>query len=176
MKGSSKPSPAVSVAKNMNGRSSTLEIVLPTGDRAILKPVTASLIDAVTSKIENPRPPMWHNEDKGIDEPNPNHPDYLQALEDVGRKRGIAAMDAMVMFGVDLPDGLPADETWVNKLRFMEKHGQLDLEGYDLDDLLDREFLYKRYVAVDTSIIEKISELSGISAADVTAAEDSFSG
>jgi hypothetical protein len=176
MVGKAKPSPAVVVAKNVNGRSSILEVTLSTGDRAILKPVTASLIDSVTSRIEEPSVPMWHNPDKDIDEPNPSHPDYLKAKDDSGRKRGIAALDAMVMFGVDLVDGLPENDRWLKKLRFMEKHGQISLEGYDLEDELDKEFLYLRYVAVDNDVITKISELSGISSVEVTEAEDSFPG
>ena len=100
MRGNTKSSPAVETAKVLNLRSEgPAEITLSTGDKAILKPVTASLIDAVTSRIEDPKPPMWHNESKGIDEPNPSHPDYLAAVDDANRRRGIAAMDAMVMFG-----------------------------------------------------------------------------
>jgi hypothetical protein len=83
-------------------------------------------------------------------------------------------MDAMVMFGVELVDGLPESEKWLDTLKYMEKRGMLSLEGYDLTDPLDLEFLYKRLVAVDTNIITKISELSGISAAEVERAEASF--
>jgi hypothetical protein len=97
-------------------------------------------------------------------------------MEDAGRKRGIAAMDAMVMFGVELVDGLPDDDKWLKKLQNMEKHGLLDLSGYDFDDETDKEFVYKRFVAVDTNVIERLSEISGISAEDVEEAERSFRG
>lgn len=169
-------SPAVEVAKNMNGDFKPKEVTLPSGDRVILKPITASLVDAVTSRIKDPKPPMWHNPDKDIDEPNPSHPDYLEELREVGRLRGMAAMDAMCMFGVELVNGVPEDGKWIKKLEFMQKHGMLDLTGYDLNDELDREFLYKRYIAVDASVINQISELSGISGEEVTAAEESFPG
>jgi len=175
MRGNTKSSAAVETAKMLNLRSEgPAEITLSTGDKAILKPVTASLIDAVTSRIEDPKPPMWYNESKGTEEPNPSHPDYLQAIDDANRRRGIAAMDAMVMFGVELVDGLPESEKWLDTLKYMEKRGMLSLEGYDLKDPLDLEFLYKRFVAVDTNIIAKVSELSGISSAEVERAEASF--
>lgn len=177
MRGTTKSSPAVETAKMLNLRSDgPVEITLPTGDIAILKPVTASLIDAVTSRIEDPKPPMWHNEAKDIDEPNPSHPDYLAAVDNANRLRGIAAMDAMVMFGVDLVNGIPEDGKWLKTLRYMEKRGMLSLADYDLEDALDLEFLYKRFVAVDSNVIGKISELSGISPAEVDRAEESFPG
>lgn len=175
MRSNAKPSPVIETARNIrDGRKNQVEVILPTGDRALLKPVTASLIDAVTSRIKDPQPPMWYNKEYEREEPNLSHPDYLAGLEEANRQRGIAAMDAMVMFGVELIDGVPEDDTWLKKLRFMEKHGMIDLSGYNLDDPLDQEFLYKRYVAVDSEIITKISEVSGISPAEVAAAEDSF--
>lgn len=183
MKSSTSPSPAVAAAKNVNGRDRVREVVLATGDRARIMPVTASMIDAVTSMIPDPKPPVWYNPNKPSDkfpegepEPNPNHPDYLKALDDANRERGIAAMDALVMFGVELLDGVPEDDRWIAKLRYMEKKGRLSLDGYDLEDPMDREFLYKRFIAVDNDVIVLVSEVSGISPAEVDRAEDSFQG
>jgi hypothetical protein len=170
------PSPAVITAKSMSTNHANREIVLATGDKAMLSPVSASIIDAVTSRIQDPKPPMWHNSDKDVDEPNYSHPDYVQAIEDTNRRRGMAALDAMVMFGVELVDGLPENDKWLKKLQLMVRHGTLSLDGYDLDDELDREYLYKRFIAVDNDTINKISEISGISSAEVASAEAAFPG
>jgi hypothetical protein len=169
-------SPAVEVAKQSRDGHEPAEMTLPNGSKVRLVPISASLIDAVTSRIRDPEIPMWMNKDKGREEPNPSDPNYIREMEDAGRKRGIAAMDAMVMFGVELVDGLPDDDKWLKKLQNMEKHGLLDLSGYDFDDETDKEFVYKRFVAVDTNVIERLSEISGISAEDVEEAERSFRG
>jgi len=118
---------------------------------------------------------MWHNPDKDRDEPNPNDPKYIAAKQEADRQRGIAAIDAVVMFGVELLDGVP-DDGWLGKLRYLEKRGLLDLESFDLDDPLDLEFLYKRYVAVSAQDIAYIMRTSGVREEDVEAAIRSFRG
>lgn len=152
------------------------EITLPTGVKALIMPVSASLISEVTGSVKTPVVPIWHNEDKGRDEPNPSDPAYMEALEDMERERGMAAIDAMIMFGVELVDGLPQDDGWLKKLKYLEKRGRLVLEGYDLNDSMDLEFLYKRYIAVDSSVLEMITEASGVSPEEIDLAESSFPG
>ena len=172
----SNASPVVETAKQRmasNGYEPEI-ITLKTGDRVELLPVSASLIDEVTSRIEEPEIPMWHNKEKDRDEPNPSDPKYLKELEGIERKRGIAALDAMIMFGVKLTDGMPEDDWWLKRLKFMEDRKMLDLTGYDLEDELSLEFLYKRFIAVDTDLINKISEVSGMSGEEIEQAQKSF--
>jgi len=176
MTGNSKPSPAVSQAKKNSVKYEAIEMILATGDEAILMPVSASLIDAVTSEIKDPEVPKWYNKEADREEENYNHPAYLQGLDDANRRRGIAALDAIVMFGVELVNGLPENDKWLQKLKFMERRNMLSLSGYDLDDPLDLEFLYKRFVAVDNATVNKVSELSGISSQEVANIENSFQG
>ena len=174
-KKSNNTNPAVEVAKDKELSSGREVIVdLTGGVRARLVPVPASLIDEVTSRIVEPEIPMWHNPDKERDEPNPSDPKYLKEVADITRKRGLAAIDAFALFGVELIDGMPEDDGWLKKLRYMEKRGLIDLSPFDLDDPLDKEFVYKRYVAVDATVLSKVSRLSGISQDEVTAAERSF--
>lgn len=174
-KSTEKSNPAVEVAKELDN-DETLIVELPYGVRAEIRPVSATLINEVTNHIEYPQVPIWHDEDKGRDEPNPNDPQYLQDVDEVNQKRGIAAMDAMVMFGVFLIDGLPEDESWVSQLKFMEKRKQIDLSGYDLDDSLEKEFLFKRFIGVSTNIFDLVTKASGISPEEVEAREDLFPG
>jgi hypothetical protein len=165
----------VDVAKEKNGKMKG-EVTLPNGVRIRVNGVAASLIDAVTSRIREPEIPMAYIQDKEREEPNPSDPKYQKELEEIGRKRGIAAIDAMVMFGIDLLDGIPKDRSWLSKLKFMQKHGQLDLSEYDLEDEVDLEFLYKRFVLADNYIITMLSEASGLTPEDEAKAVESFQG
>jgi hypothetical protein len=119
---------------------------------------------------------MWHNDEKDRDEPNPADPTYIIALTQSEHKRNTAAMDTMIMFGVDLIDGVPEDDKWIGKLKMMVKRGMLDLSGYELNDKDDKEFLFKRYIAVGVEDLGLISAKSGITSKDIEKAEDSFRG
>lgn len=172
-----KQNPTVEVAKEMAAQNGRDQIrTLSTGVRVRLVPVSAALLSEVTSRIKDPQVPLWRNEDKGRDEPNPSDPEYLRELDEASTKRGMAAMDAMVMFGVDLVDGVPEDDSWLKKLRFMEKKGFLDLSEYDLEDGFDCEFLYKRYIAIDNDTLTNIASLSSLTPEAIARAEDSFPG
>lgn len=168
--------PVVEVAKErLQSNSGSERIVeLPYGVRAKLIPVPASLIDEVTNRIKEPDVPMWRNEDKGRDEPNPDDPTYIKEVAESNRERGLAALDAMAMFGLELIDGLPEDETWIKKLKYMERRSLVDLSSYDLNDEMDKEFLFKRFIAADTATLNKVSKLSGITPEEVSDAERSF--
>jgi len=166
--------PVIEVAKQLGGDSDGNIVVLPTGDRAKLIPVSASLIDEVTNRLTEPTVPTWYNKERERDEPNPSDPEYLRKVEEVARLRGLAAMDAMVMFGVELLDGVPADDGWLKKLRFLSSRGQIDLTPFDLDDPMTLEYVYKRFIATNTVIIKRISALSGLTTEDVDRAENSF--
>lgn len=164
-------SPAVDVAHE---RDSDAEHVLSTGIRARIVPVAASLIEEVTRRIEDPEVPMWHDKDRGKDIPNPDHPVYIREVQEATRRRGEAAMEAMILFGVELIDGLPEDDGWLAKLRFLDKRGMLDLSQYDLDDPLDVEFVYKRYIAVGSADFVRIGRESGLSEEGIRTAGETF--
>ena len=169
------PSPAV-VAKKEREAGKKPIITLSTGVRVKLLPVAASLITDVTGRIEDPPVPIWHNPDKDRDEENPNDPAYLRACQQADTRRGLAAVDALVLFGVELVDGMPEDDRWLTNLRHMERLGHLDLSGYDLGDAVDQEFLYKRYMAVASPDLGRIMSLSGLKQEDIRRAERSFRG
>lgn len=163
--------PVAEVAKEALGDDIVL---LKSGVRVRLKPVPAPLIDAVVEKIKEPEIPMWFNEARDREEANPMDPLYVKELADVDRRKGLAAIDAMAMFGVELVDGLPPDSEWLHSLQKMESMDLLDLSGYDLDDPIIKELVFKKFVAVTTDVLQTVTSMSGISAEDVEAAEDSF--
>lgn len=168
-------SPVLQIAKERKNGNDKI-VTLSTGYRAKINVVAATLIDDVVSLVKAPSVPMWHNEDKDRDEPNPSDPEYIKALAETDHRRNTVAMDTMVMFGIDLVDGVPQDTKWISKLKMMVKRGMLDLTNYDLDDEEDKEFLFKRYIAVGIDDLNMISSASGISGEDVKRAEESFRG
>jgi hypothetical protein len=167
-KETAKKHPVVEVASIVSSTDETGGVVvLSTGYEARIVPVSASLIDQVTSKVKDPDVPMWENPDKGREEPNPADPNYLKALDDAARERGIAAMDALIMFGVELVEAIPESSLWIKKLSFL---------GIELDteDPFEVEFYFKKYVAVSAEDVQLVTSRSGMTADDVEAAERSF--
>ena len=141
--------PAVQVAKEAEKPYQLGFHSFSTGVRGRLKSVAPSLIDTVVSKVKEPKVPNWHNPDKDRDEPNPADPDYLQALDQYNHDRGVAAMDAMAMFGVQLESGLPEDESWIDDLSLLEI-------VVNREDTASKTFAYKRYIAVGQPEIDAL--------------------
>ncbi len=152
------------------------EVTLSTGVRVRLQAVSALLIEDLKAALLEPKVPVVYIEDKGREEENPNDPAYLAALNKYNADRGAAVLDATVLFGVELLDGLPEDESWLKKLKALERLGKLDLSRYDLADEFDREFLYKRYVAVAGADLAILTTLSSIRPEEVARARRSFLG
>ena len=136
-----KKSHALEVAKEQDEQDGST--VLSTGVRARMVPVAASLISEVASRVKDPPVPMCYIDEKEREELNPDDPEYLRQLAEATTKRGTVSLETMVMFGVELIDGVPEDDAWLNRLRFLEKRGDLDLSGYDFDDPMELEFVYK---------------------------------
>lgn len=153
--------------RNMGGGQKP--IVLSTGYTAIIRPVSMAVIMDAESSIPDPEVPTWYNEDKDKHEPNPDHPDYVKALEDASMQRQLAIADAMIMYGVDMVDDdgnpvhSPSDDDWVKKMRFMHKRGlsKLNPDDFDLDEDMERDFLFKKYFVVGTPDIPMLVEKSG---------------
>ena len=172
--------PVIVAAKSLHLNAND-PIRLSTGVQARIKSVSATLIDSVTSRIKDPAVPKIFMEEKNREIANPDDPDYQAALQEAGRQRGIAALDAIIMFGVELvdpvpphldADGKPAD--WFKKLKYLEKHGSLSLEEYDMEDDMEREFVYKRFVAVSPQDIDRLNKMNRVTDDEVRRAEDSF--
>lgn len=164
---------AIDVAKERMDGGVEVTVQLPYGVTGTIIPVPPQLVAEVTERIKDPEVPVWYNEDKGRDEPNPSDPDYLAGMAEAERLRGVASVDTMSLFGIDI-DALPADDGWLRKLQLMEKRDLIDLSSYKLDDEDEKEFVYKRYVALNNIILNKIVKVSGISPEEVEAAEASF--
>lgn len=137
------------------------------GFQFTIKAIPIAIITDTTNRIPDPEIPVWHNTEYDRDEQNPNDPGYIKAKAEVDRKRGEAMIDATIMFGIDLPDGVPPTEQWLPKLRFLEKRGQVDLSSFNLEDPLELEFVFKRYIIANVSLINYIQEMSSVTPDDI---------
>jgi hypothetical protein len=165
-------SPAIEVARDIANEKEI--VVLSTGYRAKIVPVAATLIDAAVSKIQDPPVPMVFIKDQDRNEPNPNDPAYQRALQEANRERSMASIDCMVLMGVELLDPVPIEGKWLLGLKRLERLGRIDLSLYDMEDPLDMEFVFKRFVAVGNEDLELITKKMGITEADLKAAEAAF--
>ncbi|MHA2263561.1 MAG: hypothetical protein ACXAEN_14290 [Candidatus Thorarchaeota archaeon] len=163
--------PVIETAK---GKTFDNVITLSTGMKAILRPVSASLLQDVMSRIVDPPEPWVYNEEKGRNEPDPFDKEYLATIASNHQARARASMDAMAMFGIELVNGLPEDDVWLGKLRQFERLGYLDLSEFDMEDPIDREFVFKRYIALGNQDLLDIGKMSGIRQEDIEEAESSF--
>lgn len=148
--------------------------VSSTGVKIMLKAAPALLIEQAQSMVESPEIPTQEIDGKTVK--NELHPDYQKALVEFERERSMAALDAMIMFSVELPEGLPEDDTWIKQLKFLQKHNRFSLNGYDIDDKDDREFIYKRYIALSNDEFQLVSQINGIKQEDVDSFTDTFPG
>jgi hypothetical protein len=149
-------------------------ITLSTGVRARIRPVSATLLDEVSQMVPAPEVPKQFIESKGREELNPLDPAYQQAVKDADRQRGLKTTEALIMFGIELVDGMPPEAEWLPKLAYMQKRGLLDLTRFDLDDLLEVELVYKLYVAVSGADLMYVSMASGLTEKEVAEAMTSF--
>ena len=170
-------SPAVELAKRERNQTEKNLITLSSGVRVRIHSVSGWLVDDVKTRVKNPPVPIWHNPDNDRDEENPIDPNYLEALREANQKRWDAWFDTLVLFGMELVDGMPEDDTWLHKLRRLEKLGHIDLTAYDLDDPVDREFMYKRRIAIGNATdFVHVQQMSSVTQEDVAKATDSFPG
>jgi hypothetical protein len=135
------------------------------------------LIEEVMNQIKDPEVPMVLIEGKDNPEPNPSDPVYLKGVREAERERGNAGTDAMLMFGLEIESGIEENKAlWLKKLQMLERMKSIDLSMFDLNDPVDLEFVYKRYIAAAAGVFEKISAVSGVSAEGITKAEGTFQG
>lgn len=166
--------PAIEVGKEV-AESGNDVFKAPFGAEYTLEAVATPLIQAVSLRIPDPPVPTIYNKDMEREEENPTHPDYIAALEKAEQDRGLAMIDAMVLFGIKIITPPTSDE-WVQNLRFMERKGLLDLAGYDFDDPYEKMYIFKKFIIANNDLVSKISKKSGVSPEEIKQQENSFQG
>lgn len=148
------------------------------GVRVRILSVPQFLIDDAVNRIVEPQVPIVMDETKGYKDENPDDPRYIREYAQYERAQADAAIDAAIIFGMELVDGLPKNNIWLRKLQFLAKRKRINLNEYDLDDELDRTFLYIRYVVLNAKILNELLPeiMIGVTKEDVDAAQASFQG
>ncbi len=155
-------------------------IQFSTGYLVRITSVSASIIEEAQASVEYPEVPTWYNENSKRDEENPNHPEYLKALADVEKAKTMMAIDAMILFGVDVvnEDGTDYDidtnDKWFKRLRLMIKRNMIQADQFDLEDDLDIEWMFKKYIVVGAPDLELVARASSLSEEDVQEASVTF--
>jgi hypothetical protein len=148
------------------------EVTLSTGVKAILRPVSPALIQDVQVAIPDPEVPKVWIEEKKREYENPTSPAYLKALERAADQRVQAVLDAQIMFGVELVDGIEVPDEWVGRLKLLAKrHGM----PFDESDPYEIEFAYKK-AGINNDHLIILGQLSGMSEEDIAAFRDLFRG
>jgi len=149
-------------------------IVERNGVRARFVAVPPGLIQDAQGRVENPVVPMWIDPDKDREMPNPTDPEYLRLMGVANNRRAAVIIDVMAMFGIELIDGVPDYDTWGKRLRVLEKVGAIDLEWVNWDDEIDVEFVYKRYIFMQTADMQAIGKKTGVPQAAISQAAGAF--
>lgn len=150
--------------------------ILGNGARARLRAVPSGLVEEAQARILYPDPPMFQNEDMNKPEPNPLDPAYIKQVEAVDRLRGLAAMDVALTIGVELIDPIPTDGKWLQRLRFLEKRGLIDLSEYDLEDEMVLNYVYLKFEAITMPDLDIILKKSRMTQEEYDVAKASFRG
>ena len=126
-----------------------------------IRPVPSHVTRAVLQTIKEPRVPVFHNEAKERDEPNPIDPDYLGALDAYKNKQVDLTNRAYLLYTSvinGLPDGVLdyESELWSQELELVGVQGIHEsgreryvdwLKFYLLSDADFRDLMTAMYVA-----------------------------
>lgn len=118
-----------------------------------IKPPPQHLVRAARERVPRPEIPVVFIEEKGRDEPNPNHPDYLEAMAQYEVAQQLAAGDVALLHGTapDLatlpPDMHPPDsDEWIDGVALMG----IDEKQLDVSTPTRRYWAWLRFHALRT--------------------------
>jgi hypothetical protein len=154
-------------------------ITLSNGIVLKVKPMPPMLLNSVANSIPEPEVPKVFLEDKGREEPNPNHPDYLRAVAERNSTISLATIN-LILFActeiIEVPDDvwkLESDD-WVPLAKMAKVN-------FDPKDKTERYLAWLRCYALQT--IDDLNQaqmiplkLSGITEEEVEEAMETFRG
>jgi len=153
------------------------EITLSNGIKLSSKPIPPLLLTRAGAEVPRPQVPTAYLEDKGREEPNPDDPDYIQALQKYQMDLGEAATNVSLVVGTKIehvPEELshPDDEDWVQDLEAAGLQLKIDTEPA-------RKLAWLRYYALSTvrdynKTLNFIGRRAGLKEEDVAKAAESF--
>ena len=136
------------------------------------------IVNAAARRLSKPKVPMQFIEEKGREDPNPAHPDYIAALDEYDAAYRDIVYDAYLWFGTSIlskPENmLGPDEDWPADYAFL---------GIEAPEGKQRRYVeWVKMVAClgdeveVASVITRVRAESTVSEEDVTAAAESFPG
>lgn len=151
-------------------------VTLDNGVVLKIRKVPPLLLARAQEQIAVPKVPLFHNTERDEDEENPNHPDYIAAVEAYKTAIEMAAMNAMLLLGTSIksvPEGIdkPEDEDWTFFLDALDVKIPEGKPG--------RYLAWLRYYAITTPLdlletMNAVGRVTGVSEADVLQAVESF--
>lgn len=151
-------------------------VTLSNGIELKIRKVPPLLLTRAQEQIEVPKVPESYIESKGEVEENPNHPEYIAAVQHYNEAVNMAALNAMLLTGTSFasaPDGLdkPGDSGWAETIEALGIPIPASTPG--------RYLAWLRYYALEDpmdmlQVMEAVGRVTGISEADVLKAVESF--
>lgn len=158
------------------------EVELSSGVRLKVRAVSPTLIRKAASRLPRPKPPvvripMGEDGQDVREEENPDHPDYLAALQQWSIDTYMLGADVMLLGGTEVlyvPEGMhrPEDDDWIELAEFFDVPVERErpkarylawLNLYALDSVQDT-----------AKAVNAVATLSGITEEEVNAAMASF--
>lgn len=147
-------------------------VTLASGYRVRFVPVPHNTLREVQAKIVDPPVPMIpHPNDPSRQIENPMSITYRETLERNKEERLKVVLNALFLFGLELLDPLPTDETWLDKLILL---GLINAEEIESASTLQRELWYKKWVIADGTVFERLYGTLGVSEEAIAQARAAF--
>ncbi len=158
---------------------------LSTGYTVRFKPVSRFILMDATQNIVDPPIPVIVDEEQGKEFPNPNDPAYIREVEANGTKRSMALAEVTLMLVVDVVEKiddkweiakLPNDDSWLAELQWLGKRKRIDLSGYDLENEIDKVYIWKRFAVFgdNADFAKLMAQASGTDEKEIIKAMDTF--
>ena len=148
-----------------------------TGVEVFIKKVSPLLVVELQKAFPAPVPPRQRVEIGGewVEEPNPAHPDHVQALEQYSVEFEQRVRKLLISRGVVIPE---ANTTWRDEVKELRQFW-MDTYGKELDG--DDKAVYIAHIAIGTDadmtdLLSKILQRSQPTEEAVASAKDSFPG
>ena len=148
-----------------------------TGVMVMVRKVSPMLVVELQKAFPAPTPPRQKVEVAGemVEEPNPSHPDHLEALNVYSREMEGRIRQLLITRGVIIPE---ANTTWKDEVKELRKFW-LDIYGKELEG--DDKSVYISNIAVGTDLdltdlLAAILQRSQPTEVAVSAAKDTFQG
>ncbi len=148
-------------------------VVLASGIRVRYRPVGANAIREAQARIPDAVVPTFTDPNTGKEQPNPAHPAYAAEQKEIDALRTTAAMDVLMLLGIELVDPMPEDASWLDSFVFLKLISAEDAK-FAQDSPIALELYYKKYVVADANVITQLGQLAGVTQEMIAEARDSF--